>query len=186
MARKKRKKQKNKSKLALFLISSGILLLIFAITIKAHNALILSFTGNYANTVTKPGKTTPVRVIIPKIDVSQMVYKTKIVNGTWQVSQNGASYLENSSGVGEKYSMIIYNHNTLGKFDKLHELKPQDTIVIEGSDKKIHIYKVKEIKIVDPTDIKVLTEDSSENLILYTCYGFADLKRFVVKAVPTS
>lgn len=194
---KKRSRKLNKKKPSKFflkkpflitsaLIIIGFLLLSIPLAIKIHNETILSFKGTYTNSATYAHKVIPVKITIPKIDVSLPVYKTQIVNGTWQIAENGASYLENSSGIGEKHSAIIYNHNTIGKFNNLSKLKVNDTIILEGSDKKLHVYKVKSTTIVDQTDVKILTEDPSQNIILYTCYGFADLKRFVVKAVPTN
>lgn len=46
-----------------------------------------------------------------------------------------------------------------------------------------YLYRVHDINTVLPSDVSVIDNTSVETLTLYTCSGYADLKRLIVKAI---
>ena len=46
----------------------------------------------------------------------------------------------------------------------------------------VYIYKVKQIQYIDPVDVQKVTSIGDHNLTLFTCEGFDDKYRLVVKA----
>lgn len=125
-----------------------------------------------------------VKINITKINLDLEVEETLIKNGVWEISNSKASHLKNSAVPGQDSSIIIYGHNKTKIFGLIRDLKMGDNITLQTTDQKSHQYQVTEIMVVSPKDVQILNE-KSETLILYTCTGFLDSQRFVVKAEPT-
>lgn len=113
------------------------------------------------------------------------VFQTSIQHGVWQIADNGASHLVISANPGENGTIIIYAHNTLVRFGSLPFVYKGQKIILTTQDGKTHTYAVGKTVVASPTDTEVLMSKKGEVLVLYTCYGFADLERFVVFAYPT-
>lgn len=126
----------------------------------------------------------PTYITIEGTSMSFPVYETVIQHGVWQIADDGASHLDISANPGENGTIIIYGHNTLIRFGSLPYVFQGQTVNLMTADNKIHSYIIQKTQVVDPTDTKVLTSQKGEVLIIYTCYGFADLQRFVVFAYP--
>lgn len=124
----------------------------------------------------------PTRVAIQKIAIDLPVKETTINNSDWEINPNGASHLDISADPGTSGNIIIYDHNTWNHFGKITQLKNGDLIEIRTDSGKIFNYKVYKTIVVDPSDVHVLKEYQDQSLTLYTCTGFLDSKRFVVKA----
>lgn len=109
-----------------------------------------------------------------------------LVDGKWAVSETQASYLNESAKPGEKGNIIIYGHNKrdiLGGLRKVHE---GDRIVVTTQDGKEHSYIIALITQVSPKDIHFLLPTREETLTMYTCTGFFDSKRLIIRALPAS
>lgn len=126
----------------------------------------------------------PTEIKIPKVAIDLPIEQTAINNGTWQVSEKGASHLTISARPGEKGTIIMYSHNTNERFGPIRWLSKGDSIQIKSADGKTHTYKVTETMTIAPNKMDVLTQKRGEALLLYTCDGFADLQRFVLIATP--
>ena len=97
---------------------SGIIILFqtyaieFQRNVLSFNKPIPKFTG----LTTK--YSTPISIFISKLNISLPVKETNIINGTWQVFDESANFLETSARLGEQGNIIIYGHNqnkVLGK-----------------------------------------------------------------------
>lgn len=128
-------------------------------------------------------KNSPVRIIIPKVDIDLSVTDSKIVNGYWELSEETASYGLGSGHPGEKSNIVIFAHARQGLFYNLKGVKKDDIIYVFTKDKWFK-YKVNEITEVFPNQTEVIKPTKNEVLTLYTCSGFADEKRLIVTAVP--
>lgn len=126
----------------------------------------------------------PTHIAIDQTTMDFPVVETVIQHGVWQVADDGASHLNISARPGENGTIIIYAHNLLSRFGSLPYVSIGQKVTLTTADKKTHIYIIKKTQVVDPNDTKVLTSQKDEVLIMYTCYGFADLQRFVVFAYP--
>jgi len=167
-----------KSALALGLILIGV-----GVWLKISTPHSLSFDGqiNIQNTV-KTQTSLPVGIEIPSISVNLPVEESIIQNGLWSVSKTGVSHLASSSVPGNSGNVILYGHNTVDKLGSLSRVKIGDNILVKTQNGTTYTFKIKSIETVEPTDIDKLNEHEGETLTIYTCTGFADLKRLLVKA----
>lgn len=132
----------------------------------------------------KPHTATPVRIFIPSISTIDIVKAGKI-QGEWTISKKAANYVLQSATPGTPGNAIIYGHNTYNIFANLHQTKKGDQVTLYMSDGVIRRYTVVDIQEVTPDNIDVLKPTITEVLTIYTCSGWLDSKRFVVRAVPS-
>ena len=104
---------------------------------------------------------------IPSIDSQNPVCEgvSKVVLADSLGHQSGTAY------VGEEGNCVIAGHRnyTFGKFfNRLDEVKVGDLIYVDTKS-GTREYVVKEIKVVEPTDISVLEDNGKEQLTLYAC-----------------
>lgn len=124
----------------------------------------------------------PVTISIPSESINLSIESTFIKNGTWGISKNGVSHLATSSNPGVEGNIIMYAHNTLDRLGRLQGIEKGDKIFLESADGKKFTYVVTNILVVDANNIKKLNESEGEMITIYTCTGFADLQRLLVKA----
>lgn len=106
------------------------------------------------------------------------------VNGSWLISEKAANHVTKSASPGEKGNIIIYAHNRAALFGSLNQVQKGEEIIIQTKEGKEHSYKVVEIVTVAPTNTTLLLPTQFEMLTLYTCTGFLDSMRLVVRATP--
>jgi LPXTG-site transpeptidase (sortase) family protein len=122
-------------------------------------------------------------IIVPRLGIDLAVTPSKIIDGYWEVSETTASHGEGSANPGENGNVVVFAHARSGMFLNLRNIKKDDEVYILTGDKK-HTYKVSEIVSVYPDDITSVAPTDSEALTLFTCSGFFDEKRLIVKALP--
>lgn len=126
-----------------------------------------------------------VRIIIPNRDIDLEVKPAKISKGYWETSEVSASHGEGTANPSEKGNVVIFAHAREGFFYNLKDAKKDDVIYIMTQD-KWYRYKISEIKTVYPNNIETVAPTDNEVLTLFTCSGFFDEKRLVVKANPVN
>ncbi len=121
---------------------------------------------------------------IPKIDVDEV-----LISGVTTASLKlGPGFMPWTSVPGQPGNAVISGHRTTyGRpFFRLDELVPGDTIEIETAI-GLHIYTVRETRIVAPTDVWVTNERRGAWLTLTTCNPrYSARERLVVFAELTS
>ncbi len=183
MAKRKNQHKSKKSSLLLKgLFILGTALISFSIFLKIDRYRSLSFANEIPVSNVSVKKTEPVRIMLPSIGVDLPIDETIIHKNTWEIYENGASHLSSSANPGEEGNIIIYAHNTKDRFGKLEEVKKGEIIKVYSEDNKAYTYEVTNILTVNPTQINVLLPTKEEMLTIYTCTGFADLKRLVLQA----
>lgn len=137
------------------------------------------------NTQTETLRTSspPEKIIIPSLAINLKVEEAKIKDGFWETSETNASHGQGTANPGEKGNMVIFAHAREGLFLPLKDIKEKDTIYVLSKD-KWYEYEVVEIKSVAPTQIEVIAPTPDETLTLYTCTGFFDSQRLIVRAKP--
>ncbi len=125
----------------------------------------------------------PNRLIIPKIGVNAPVVVTDnevygLSLGAW-LDPKGSTPDQGGNTVitGHRFKYLPPNNITFYLF---HKLVPGDTfsVVWEGED---YYYRVKEIKIVEPSDASPYNESEEAILTMYTCHPiYSTEKRLVV------
>lgn len=161
----------------------GLLLLSLFVAYRIHLLLRLSFAGSPSPTALVQSAALPTRIQIPQIKLDLAIYPTTINNNLWQIDDRGISYLFNSARPGQSGPIIMYGHNTNDRFGPLRWLKPGNQVVVTDAQAVSHTYEIVEILTVSPKTLAVLSAPE-ETLILYTCTGFLDRERLVVKARP--
>ena len=128
----------------------------------------------------------PSQIQIPRVRIDLLISPAKAEGEIWEISKDGASYLLGSGIPGRKGNSIIYGHNKNNLFGPIRWLERDDEIKVINRKGEEFIYKVKETKTVSPENIEVLAPTEEPTLTLYTCTGFADQKRLIVIAKPSS
>lgn len=126
----------------------------------------------------------PVSIEIIPLSVKLTIAPARIEGNNWEISETGASYLTSSAPLKNNGNTVIYAHNKSNLFGPLTEIKIGHPITLKSRDGKIYSYSVYKIDTVTPDKVDVIKSQGREELTLYTCTGFADTKRLVVKARP--
>lgn len=134
------------------------------------------------------------RLAISKIGVAAPITERidwKVENEYLQALQKGLIHLKGTSLPDEIGNVVITGHSSTpyigrGNYDevfaRLPELTEGDMIDLWFQDKK-QTYEVTETKIVEETDIGILSDSEESRLTLFTCYPIGtNEKRFVVIA----
>jgi len=128
---------------------------------------------------------TPKSIKINRLHLNLPIEGTDIINGKWPISKYAVSYLKSSEKLAGNGTTIIYGHNKTNIFGQLNEVKIGDKIGLTLSDNRNVSYTVYQTIVVRPNEVSALKTNTGSMLILYTCTGFADSKRLVVKAKLT-
>lgn len=150
-----------------------------------YNKTILSF--KIAPTVTASTNLRgeiPKQIVIPSIQINLGIIPAEIENGIWQSSAERVNYLSSSARPMEDGNIVIYAHNTRNLFAALPLIEIDEEIILTGSNGNLFHYRVVETKIVDPGQVEEIMPSNTEMLTIFTCAGWFDSQRFIVKAVP--
>lgn len=133
----------------------------------------------------KPHLSKPVSIKIRDADIDITIQEGEIRNGIWEISEDSASYLDTSAKPGGEGNVIIYGHNKKQIFGNLIDRSEKGQIIeVFTEDGKSYSYKIEEVRTVEPTDIDVVSATDYELLTVYTCSGFLNSDRLVLKASP--
>ncbi|OGK18381.1 hypothetical protein A3G67_03770 [Candidatus Roizmanbacteria bacterium RIFCSPLOWO2_12_FULL_40_12] len=126
----------------------------------------------------------PTNLLIPSQEVSAEIEDSNLIGNVWQISKEKVSHLQSSAVPGQSGNIIMYGHNTKNNFLNLQFLKEGDAIILKTKDNKQYSYVITSTKTVFSTDVQSLKATDEEVLTLYTCVGFGDTMRLVIRAVP--
>lgn len=124
----------------------------------------------------------PERILIPQVRIDLPVLLAKVTDNRWEVSEEGASYLLGSGIPGKEGNVVIYGHNKNSLFGPIRWVERETEIKIVNKRGEEFIYKIVETKTVSPDSIDILSATQDPVLTLYTCTGFLDSQRHVVRA----
>jgi LPXTG-site transpeptidase (sortase) family protein len=181
MAKRKAKRTNNFPKI---LIVLGLSLFFLSIFTQSQTYFRLLMTQK-ERPVTVSSAQTPVLLSIPTQKINVNVDEGGIVQGEWVLSRSNALYLPSSGKLGEGYNTIIYAHNTPLLFGNLANLKKSDKIIVKDKAGKSYAYKIVSVEQVDPKNLKALYSTQKNVLTLFTCSGWADTQRTVVRGILT-
>jgi LPXTG-site transpeptidase (sortase) family protein len=126
--------------------------------------------------------TANMRLIVSKMKVNAPVVERGIQQG-WMVVAPGnvVTHFVYSAYPGAIGNTILYAHDNT-TFRHLDSLAVSDTIMVQTPNGALQ-YRVREIRIIAPTDLSVLDPTATSVLTLLTCYPFGvDTSRLVVIA----
>ena len=123
----------------------------------------------------------PIRIVIPSVGIDVPVAEARVVNGYWEVSDVSASHGAGSAFPGTLGNTVIFAHAKEGLFLPLRNVKKTDRIYV-FTPNRWYQYRVESIVAVAPTETHMIRQTSDETITLFTCSGFLDTKRLVVRA----
>lgn len=129
-----------------------------------------------------PSYTQTARIAIPSLNVNLPVKEGGIVDGRWILSEDSVMLLPESSKPGEGYNTVLYAHNKPHLFANLKNIQAGDQIIIENQEGNKFSYEVYSLEYVNPQEIDKIKSEVPNSLTLFTCNGFFDQQRLVVKA----
>jgi Sortase (surface protein transpeptidase) len=102
----------------------------------------LSF-GKYSYAQESPNTkiSQPKRIVVSNLNIDLPLIPSKIIDGNWETTDQGASYLESSPIPGETGNSIIYAHNWASLFGNLISILPGDEVKIEYSNGSIKNFR---------------------------------------------
>ncbi len=127
-----------------------------------------------------PGPKQATRIVIPSINVDAAVVK----GDGWEELKKGAGHHIGSANPGEKGNSIISAHNDVfGEiFRDIQHLEPGDEIIVYAGDMP-YKYLVRAQRVVDPSDVSVMSPTPDPILTLITCHPYMiDTHRMIVIA----
>lgn len=182
---KKRTIQRIKDAGLIFLFFLGLHLIAAGFFYQKYRQTVLSFrVAPSFQLVSQQREAEPVEMKIESIGINLSIVPAQIVEGMWQTSDTDLTHLATSARPGERGNTVIYGHNRWGILAGLKNIKIGDQIIVKSEDDSIRNYSVEEILVVSPDQIEVVLPTEEEVLTLYTCTGFLDSKRLIVKAHP--
>jgi len=108
---------------------------------------------------------------------------TALVLGEWPLLTEKGHYLVDSARLNEKGNVIVYGHNTPTVLGWLLRVKVGEVIQLFGQDEQVYSYKVASIQDVEADDVSWLRPTDTSVITIYTCSGWFDQHRRVVRAV---
>ncbi len=162
--------------------------LTFLILYQKHQSSSLSFETTYIQeelSVEKTVVSEPIRIQVEAQQIDLPIQETQIKNGIWETPKRSLGHLGVSAKPGENGNVVIYGHNTGGLFGRLPQVKVNDKIALENKDGQKYEYIVTKTEIARPHQVEAVLPTEKEVLTLYTCTGFLDSQRFIVRAIPS-
>jgi hypothetical protein len=118
-----------------------------------------------------------------KIDdlIAVAVEPMRASSGTVLVSETKASWFLGSSTLDKPGNVIVYGHNKQEILGNLPRIRVGDEVTLEGIDGEAYRYRVTVSKPVGVKDISWLEKTTQPVVTIYTCYGFMDSQRWIVR-----
>ncbi len=138
------------------------------------------------NAYQPPPQPTPFPEMARRIQIPAINVDSPIVQGMydWEQLKKGVAQKIDSAGPGEVGNMSLAAHNDIyGEiFRYLDQLSPGDEIII-STERQTYTYIVREIAVVEPTDVSVLNPTNYPSTTLISCYPYrVNTQRIVVFA----
>jgi LPXTG-site transpeptidase (sortase) family protein len=142
-----------------------------------------AYSGNEKVVAEKKQKSLPVLISIPDESIVLPIIPAQIINGQWEATTKGVSYLTSSPLPGDKGNSILYGHNWTSLLGRLVMVKPGDKIEIYFDDNTKKVFVIEYTVVVTPDQTHILAPSQDNRITIYTCTGFLDSERFVAVAV---
>jgi len=126
------------------------------------------------------GPQAAIRIVIDKIGVDAPV----VEGDDWESLKKGVGHHIGSANPGQRGNMVASAHNDVfgETFRDLGKLEPGDEVLV-FTQQRSYRYVVREVRIVEPTEMSVMQAMDEPILTLITCYPYmVDTHRVVVTA----
>lgn len=102
--------------------------------------------------------------------------------GNWKLSNDAGLVIQSAGATASESGTIIYGHNFSRILGGLNKVQVGDEVELLLSDWSTEKYLVVDVAQVAPEDVISVVEGDERELVIYTCSGFLDSKRLVVRA----
>lgn len=169
----------------IFIVLGLILIIVGIFSFSKYNSLSLPLSkSSIALAASEP--LWPKWINIAKSNITAQVTAGGITNGKWILDDNFALYLPTSGKLGEGGNTILYAHTRERLFGSLKKTTIGDIIILGDANGKIYNYKVYSIEYIKPNQVEKIETDLKDTVTLFTCDGWFDEDRLVVKAIKAT
>lgn len=163
------------------LIISGLVLLIFASSLKAVNVYKKGLVEAKANQeFFFSGHAAHIN--IPQIKLNANIKSGGIIDNQWLISDNDVMVLPLTGKPGEGFNTILYAHNQEELFANLKNLSIDDKIFIQNQLGQTFTYNVYFKAVIDPNQVEKIYSNMPNIITLFTCDGGFDQSRLIIRA----
>jgi sortase A len=130
---------------------------------------------------------------IARLRIPRLGYDGFVLEGaTPRTLAFGPARMFSGAAMGEPGNLVLAGHRT-SWFRQLKSIAQGDTIEVQWFNSRSHslvqrIYSVTAIRVVEPSDVNLLTPTQDDALTLITCYPFgrspSSPQRYIVRAKP--
>lgn len=173
-----KKKQLSKS-LSKILIVIGLILILISSLIQLRSAGLKAF---YEPLSSSYQSIAPIPTTISWQEHVSALMPTLLTQGQWPLSTETGHYLLNSAPLNQQGNVIVYGHNTDDVFGWLLDVKPADQLALTDQSGTTYHYQIESISDVTANDVSWLKPSEQSILTVYTCSGWFDQYRRVVRA----
>ena len=177
----------HQSKIYLSTLVIGVVLTVIGVFSILYQQTILSFRVS-PTVVTQANLRAPepTRILIPNQNIDLEIIPALIKDGVWETSDEKATHLATSMRPKEGGNIVIYGHNRKKIFAALHSVSRGQVISVVNHENEKFDYQVTQVQVVNPDQIEMVLPTNHEELTVYTCTGWFDSQRLVIKALPLS
>ena len=174
----------------IILITVGIILIaIGAFLLVRYQSLSLPLSKSDKNSAASEsigGLSWPQWISIPNSKINAQIAAGGYKEGKWVLDDNFALYLPTSDKLGQGGNTILYAHSRDKLFGNLKKVSIGDQVILGDANGKIYNYSIYSMEYVRPYQMEKIDTNLKDTVTLFTCDGWFDEKRLVVKAKMTS
>lgn len=126
----------------------------------------------------------PIQLEFPSIEHSIEVTQTSVATGQWQIPAQTVGHVRESAYPRFPGNSIFYGHNSSKILGKLDQVEVNDRVRVQLMDGTFREYQIIEKVVVEPDQVEFLEPTDFEVITIYTCTGWLDSKRLIVRAEP--
>lgn len=104
-------------------------------------------------------------------------------DGKWVLDDNLVLYLPSSDRLGQGGNTILYAHNKENLFGNLKKVSVGDVVALGAANGEMYNYSIYSIEYIKPYQMEKISTNLKDTITLFTCDGWFDEKRLVVKAI---
>lgn len=119
---------------------------------------------------------------ISDLNIQLPVTSKEVSKGSWPVSSSSLIHVANTPKPGDTGNSVIYGHNWPNLLGSLTKAEIGQKVEIYDDQGQKTDFIITDIQIVKPTQTELLDQTTEPVLTLYTCVGFLDTQRLVIRA----
>jgi len=125
----------------------------------------------------------PVRLAISSVAIDLPVFSQTLVDGVWTVPENGVGYLQGSGRLTDlSGNVVLFGHHRPGLLAALDQAKAGETIRLTDESGVEFVYQITGVLVVSPQTVAILAPTRTATLTIFTCSGWQEQQRLVVRA----